>query len=439
MAPVPILPHTVALVLQYIAPPSQLDQPLPKHLISRLLLNRHEFLGIYPTNPPEYLCWSADGRDAAIDALEHIQKPEVDAAPPDYPVQYEIDEENVSAYVRMPGSDLRLTFVWDDEDGWTFHDIRLAGFPPRSTPSLQEALSRAAEPEPVVSSQTSYSFLSAQHRRSSGPANHSSGTDHEDDGSYWDAYGAQSDDENGTRSRGGRSTKSGADGTEDAYWASYSSIHGTADSTIPSPLPAHRRQQVYGAHAHGYDPSSDPYTQDVQAANGPGRVAIPRSAFPGKGYVEGEPPSPHTLSNLLSSIPDDLVGSRRAVPVWTPSPQSRSSEAPKTPSDPVGASVASESISSGASTPPTNPPMAEAGGVSLAYDRADGDFDFNAGSVDIVSARVSGVKESEADVALKHSIAGLYRLWKGGRSPGAGLYEDDSAVFLRLVREAVTD
>jgi hypothetical protein len=92
------------------------------------------------------------------------------------------------------------------------------------------------------------------------------------------------------------------------------------------------------------------------------------------------------------------------------------------------------------STPPTVPAMAEAGGVSLAYDRADGDFDLSAGMADVVlPVKTNGIKESDADGALKHSIAGLYKLWRGGRPRGAALYEDDSAAFLRLVREAMRD
>jgi hypothetical protein len=233
MPPAPIQPHAVALVLQYIVPPSELDQPLPRHLLSRLLLSRHDFLGIPPTNPPEYLSWAPDGRHAAIAALERLPRPAEDAPPPAYPAQYEADDENAYAFVRIPDAGLRLTFLWDDEDGWTFHDVQLAAFPPTSTPRLDDALRRAAEPAPapaLAPDRAASHGFEAERRHSFGPA----GSDHGDDGSYWDAYGAQDDDDDGPgrRSRGAHSAHS--DGNEDAYWASYSSIQGEPRGSRPT-------------------------------------------------------------------------------------------------------------------------------------------------------------------------------------------------------------
>lgn len=179
---------------------------------------------------------------------------------------------------------------------------------------------------------------------------------------------------------------------------------GTADSTIPSPVPPHRRQPNLNPDGTIHDPNIDVAGE---------HILIPRSALPPKPYVEGEPPSPHTLSHLLSEIP------RR----------------------PSGLSSGQDS---GASTPPTAPTNPETG-IAAYYERADGDYDIGVVTSPLKingvngKATLSNAFADAADIALQQSIGGLYRLWVANRRGDAtGLY-DDREVFLQKVRDVVQD
>ncbi|KAG6879281.1 hypothetical protein C0992_003885 [Termitomyces sp. T32_za158] len=181
------LPQTlVALVLEYIAPTSLLA-PLPAHLVSPLLAQRHRFLHISPDQPAEYLAWPSDhqpdAQQTAIDLLQSLHTP---LHHPVYTVRYTSDAESSFAHVpistpKPPG--LRLVFQWD-QDAWKFHNLALMPFPPDTHDSVHDVLSRPSDSD-----------------------------------SYWDAY-AHSDDQE--------------DVTEDAYWAQYSTVYGPSHSFSPS-------------------------------------------------------------------------------------------------------------------------------------------------------------------------------------------------------------
>ena len=220
MSPTPLENSTVHLTLQYISPPSQLDRPLPPHLLSKSLLQRHHFLDISHENPSDYLCWPSDSSAKAVDLLEsrpssHDDEPQL------YPIHYASDAENTYAHVVLPpaGSDgeaARLVFQWDN-NGWKFHNTALMPFPPASAASLRDVL---VAHEPVAASNTS-SHIS--------PQSNSHGFGHgaddgSDDDDYWNAYGADDDDSN--QPRQSHPAKEETDDGEDAYWAQYSSVHG---------------------------------------------------------------------------------------------------------------------------------------------------------------------------------------------------------------------
>ncbi|KAK7694625.1 hypothetical protein QCA50_001812 [Cerrena zonata] len=228
MSPTPISPSTVQVTLQYISPPSQLDQPLPPYLLSKSLLQRHHFLSIAPDDPQEYLCWPTSREQApkAIELLDAIPVPASDDAPRNFPVHYSFDGEYIYAHADVshdnaPGA--RLVFQWDEDDGWKYHDAGVMPFPPNSQASLLDAL----ENKPSVFQPTAPNPLAVDSFNS-------------DDDDYWNAYGSQ--DALDESEKDPISLHSDAVGTEDAYWAQYASVHGTADSTRPSPLPVHRRK-----------------------------------------------------------------------------------------------------------------------------------------------------------------------------------------------------
>lgn len=219
MSPTPISPNTIRIALQYILPPSQLDQPLPPYLLSKSLLQRHHFLNISPEDPCEYLCWpsSLDG-SKAIDLLE-LTKPLDDDTPLECPIQYSSDDEYTYAHAHLVSADepgVRLVFQWDEFDGWKYHDAKLMPFPPQSYPSLVHVTSPSSLPTayaPPQSSQKDIYGLATNHGSS-------------DDDDYWNAYGAQDIDLSPTGQHLSLSHRESGGDSEDAYWARYSSVHG---------------------------------------------------------------------------------------------------------------------------------------------------------------------------------------------------------------------
>lgn len=199
MSSKPIQPHTVDLILQYITPSNL--QPLPSHLISKPLLQRHHFLEITPENPKEYLCWPSDTHEDLIYLLE--SRP-VEESRPAYDCRYSFDGDFIYAHVNIDRG-VRLIFLWDGSDEtWRFHDLNAMPFPVEAKGSPQQLSEPEHKPSLVISLDS---------------PTHENG----DDDDYWDAYGTDHDEPNGVS----HSMKSATEpSTEDAYWAQYNSVHG---------------------------------------------------------------------------------------------------------------------------------------------------------------------------------------------------------------------
>lgn len=207
MTPNPISPFTINIILQYILPPSQLSQPLPTHLTSASLIKRHHFLQISPNDPLQYLCWPSPNRERSIELLENMSTWHNGNGKEEYDARYTSDVEFTFAHVCLE-ENLRIIFQWDAEDGWKYHDTNLMPFPSGSRESLQEVMAEAVAKASQVQNPS---------RRLS------DGASENDDDEYWNAYGAQGDDE---IHREQEAQPSAAEGGEDAYWAQYASIQG---------------------------------------------------------------------------------------------------------------------------------------------------------------------------------------------------------------------
>ncbi|KAI0033141.1 hypothetical protein K488DRAFT_85149 [Vararia minispora EC-137] len=301
MAPSRILPYHVQLILQYIVPPSELENPIPSHLLSRTLLQRHVFLEIQPADP-SYLTWDAASRDRAVALLETVHKP-FDGLENHLDVAYLADGESTFAHVhlRCLGADgLRAIFEWEESDSsWRFHDIGLMPFPPTTHSTLDGALS-------------SIGMLEVSPDYPDSPRSPSAEAD---DDTYWNSYGAPDGEDTEPILHATSADKATPDNEEDAYWAQYSSVQGavnycrsrrllemlplmsagTADSTIPTP-PHHRlvRKLVPAPE----EPLPIPAATMIRPRNGP-----------------REPPSPATLAQRLGQL--DL-GSWTIRPVSAP-------------------------------------------------------------------------------------------------------------------------
>lgn len=201
----PIPPYLIHTVFQYILPPSL---PLPPHLLSRPLTERHHFLSISPADPISYLCWPSSDAAEVVEALERSVS---DMLAPEHEVRYTVpDEETVLAHVRPDShSPLQIVFAWDAETAaWKYHDTRMLPFPKASLPSLdaRPKLESALEWPPIID----------QHRSGSS----SSAAD-----DYWAGYDSSGSSPGTSALHLTAPTDEDAK-AEAAYWASYAAVHG---------------------------------------------------------------------------------------------------------------------------------------------------------------------------------------------------------------------
>lgn len=262
---------------------------------------------------------------------------------------------------------VRMLFEWDDEDGWKYHDSQLMPFPSTSRSVLEPASSTVElERRPAVTR----GFL-------------------DDEDHYWNAYSAPLIESISALAPRSAFKDGFADGTEDAYWAQYSSVQGSADSTVPSPLPNHRKLQTA---------PSTYYTQQDEAilipADSIHSLPLPDSTYT---PTSNEPPSafdrdtPSPLSTLDDS---DLV---------TPASGNPGQDAHVASSVKVNLNDLSYS-----------------NGRHAGNEQGDEDGDQFA---------------VEEDKAVTESIKGIYYLWRARKWNQPD--EESSDAFLRIVRAAV--
>ncbi|KAF8843943.1 hypothetical protein BDN67DRAFT_944151 [Paxillus ammoniavirescens] len=394
----PIQPHTVKLVIQYISP--QITEALPPHLISTPLRQRHHYLQISPDNVVEYLCWPSPNNARIIELLDHSIAGSDEDQTDSYPTRYTSDAESTFAHVQIFSKEegLRMLFQWDEADGWKYHDLQLMPFPASSFLTLQEAVFSNSAPEAELDR----------------PSHIVAGVDHDnniDDDPYWDAYGAVGDGLSSPLPPRSATASESIEG-EDAYWAQYAAVQGSADSTIPSPLPNNRklRPATSDEHEAGFPfPSqSNPITIPVDAIHS--RPTVSKLG----------PPSPNTLAHLLS-----IISPRSDV--YPPVSDEPHSTEPSSAFSPEISSPGMTVADSVLSTPPSSNEDQVAMFVSPVAVKLNG--------VPLSNARHTVVDDKE-DRALTDSIKGLYYLWKAGRRKQAN--DKGSDAFLRIVQAAIT-
>ena len=196
---IPLSAATVHIVLYHLCP---LSGPLPPHIISTPLRQRHHFLALSPDSPVDYLAWPSPNQSHAVNLLQSLTLPSHDLI---FPVQYVADPENVSAYVRIT-ADIRLVFLWDvTGESWQYHNVTLMPFPTNSYASLTDAMALRSPDD----------FLPEQH-----PTNNVADED-DDDLSYWDSYG-----QGEVSHHISKTSLVPEPSSEDAYWAQYLTIQG---------------------------------------------------------------------------------------------------------------------------------------------------------------------------------------------------------------------
>jgi hypothetical protein len=223
-SPPPLPNHTVVLVLDYLHP--ALSLPLPSHLLSTSLTQRHHFLNLGPDDPQAYLSWPSSTTTvdnntpgtSTLDVLAALPPRGDDGGVLPYPIRYTADGETAYAHVLAEAPSLhktlRLVFQWDGSDAWKYHDMSIASLPPSDFGTPSEAMAAATA---AVSASTPLPSPSPFDRR--GP---SDGGDNDD---YWDSYGGGDEDHDREHARPTFSRDGSTQG-EDAYWAQYNSVHG---------------------------------------------------------------------------------------------------------------------------------------------------------------------------------------------------------------------
>ncbi|KAL7285296.1 hypothetical protein ACG7TL_000391 [Trametes sanguinea] len=442
MAPTPLPLNVLHVLLQYISPPSQLTQPLPPHLLSKPLLQRHHFLRLTPDQPDEYLCWpsSPERKAHIIDLLESRPRSVDDDEPTAYPIQYSFDGEDFYAHVDLSeygGDGPRVILQWDESGEWKYHNIDLMPFPPGSRSALEDILVPPAPPK--LDAQTTFSAATYSSRYENELPQ-----DDSDDDDYWNAYGSTDIGDSHYSSAAQASAKDAAS-SEDAYWAQYASVQGTADSTIPSPIPQGRRKPLPISLDSEGDvtspvplpvpvrvPSEDTYAEPLPIA--PSMMPRPRS------NSRWDPASPTALAKLLASItpresaspspaPDATfdIDEESSSPTIGGSDDSELSSSPGLGLSGVGTAVAAAIIAE-------NEAMAQAraGPSALLMGTSGVDGPVGLGLQD-------GSDEDEAD--LRAALEGVWKMWRKSRRAAAGpsLRDDNGAkeAFLRTARLVV--
>ncbi|THH15983.1 hypothetical protein EW146_g4589 [Bondarzewia mesenterica] len=438
MLPSPILPHSVNLILQYIAPPSQLN-PIPPHLLSRSLLQRHHFLNITPDDPATYLCWASSKRDKTIELLELLPNHLDDHSSSEFQVQYASDVEHTYAHVHVsPSSDveaLRLVFQWDPSDSnWKYHDANLMPFPPTSHVSLDEAL--APQGSPDARSHHNPNLEEGMHSES-------------DDDDYWNSYGGHDDQgEPEPHERRAAYSKSGSEAGEEAYWAQYASVQGSADSTMPSPVVKSKRKlHPAPEFAHDSGPPSHQVPTDEPLPI-PYTIIHPRAP-----YTHDAPPSPGTLARRLTALSprgsqppsmptsrpdsafDDMIANGDAELIAADE-EDGDEEDSETPSPPQEFSSHANGKDSEGKLEDNilSPRPVKTGGISFLQKLA----------TKVDEAETEGDLDGEDVEGVKEAIKGVYRLWAASQRrkrsvSGQSNGSVGGSQFLRIVREVIEE
>ena len=426
MNPSNVEQHNVDYILQFISPPSNL-QPIPVHDLSRAMMQRHHFLGISSDTPHEYLSWpSNDDGKAGKEAIDLLEQYYTYAHHHPYRTAYTSDGDYTYGHVALSCSGLskgiRLVFQWDfSTETWKFHDLKTMPFPvgAKSSPQAVSPFSTQVMSTPILVT---------------GGGSPSSDDDNGDD-AYWNAYG------NDQQSYGRPTSASIKEpGSEDAYWAQYSAIQGwwlfpakcrasliskpnyvfnitgTADSTVPSPLPQDGVKKRPQFHLEDDPNPNDPYHQDTDLLNIPQTMIYP-----------GREPSPEQLAHLLSGLLEEEQSFRTPPTLDIPSSADRDL-------DESTISIASDLIATSPRSGHSRTPS-DAGSTSSRSSRKSlkvkiptlerrGE-DFYVQKVDI---------DQKPDQALTDAIKGIYRLWKAERGD-----EIDKYQFLKVVQNAIED
>lgn len=432
----PLAPHTISLVLQYLLPPSE----LPTHLVAPSLLQRHHFLSITPSDPAAYFCWPHPNADPekAIAALDQLATQDHEQLVQSADVRYQpaTESDAVRALVWL-GNRVQLVFVWEEDQdgaGWRYLDAGMyitinstmrsfsssapglyADYRPlpqncsstlTPTPALQVTPApQEQESEPSAGGSYSSSGLLSTYSSVSTPAS--------DD--YWAGYDSGSSPHSPRMPS--RTLDASTADEEDAYWASYGTVHGSGDSTVPSPMPAKSKPlDAWGREELPWDEHAELDAQAWDADSAPrhglGVTILSNSRPP-------TPPSMPTHTLTLSTQAPTLPGLDHRN--WTSPPSSLSAPFSAL-SEPDDAPLDEEHVPEAESPAPGPDASLPAPVLESAP-----------------AAETTKTIPNPADAGLTGAVKGMYAIWLASRTDTGAAPEESRRAFMALVDGALAD
>ncbi|KDN36033.1 hypothetical protein RSAG8_11119, partial [Rhizoctonia solani AG-8 WAC10335] len=389
MSPTPLASYTISLALQYLLPPSE----LPTHLISRSLLQRHHFLSISPSDTAAYLCWPHPDADSekSVAALEHLATQDHEQLVKTAEIRYQPQASSSDAAQARVwlGNAVQLAFIWEEDQdgaGWRYFDADHRPLPPNCSSTLTPAL-QVTPPEQGQEQDVS--------------------TD-----DYWAGY------DSGSSPHSPRipERELTAD-DEDAYWASYGAVHGSADSTVPSPVPQKKRLDAWGREElpwEGHAGLDAPTwgADEAGSRHGLGVTILSNS----------RPPTPPTMPTRTLVLATQAHQPQQIAPLpdlnhrnWTSPPSSLSAPFSAL-SEPDDAPLDEE--------PKNEPEDSWEGGDS-------------APAIAAQAPLTSTEMPSVVDTGLSNAIKGMYAMWLTSRQDAGS--EESRQAFMGLVKDALVD
>ncbi|KAJ1311193.1 hypothetical protein OPQ81_009694 [Rhizoctonia solani] len=389
MNPTPLASHTISLALQYLLPPSE----LPTHLISRPLLQRHHFLNISPSDTAAYLCWPHSDADPekSVTALEQLATQDHEWLVRTSDIRYQpqaSSSDAVQARVWLANT-VQLVFVWEEDQdgaGWRYFDTDHRPLPSNCSSTLTPTF-QVTRPEEDREQEVSA-----------------------DD--YWAGY------DSGSSPRSPRILERELNvDDEDAYWASYGAVHGSADSTIPSPAPQKKRLDAWGREELPWEEHAELDARAWDADETTSRHGLGVTIL-----SNSQPPTPPTMPTRSLVVSTQTHHPQQIAPLpdlnhrnWTSPPSSLSAPF----------SALSEPDDAPLDEDPNNEP--EGSRVECGKDTAP-----------VADARASPALSkvsSAADTGLSSAIKGMYAMWLTTRQDINS--EESRQAFIELVRGAL--
>ncbi|KDN36032.1 hypothetical protein RSAG8_11118, partial [Rhizoctonia solani AG-8 WAC10335] len=212
---------------------------------------------------------------------------------------------------------------------------------------------------------------------------------------------------------------------EDAYWASYGVVHGSADSTVPSPVPQKKRLDAWGREELPWEGHAELDASTWGAGEAGSRHGLGVTIL-----SNSRPPTPPTMPTRTLVLATQAHQPQQIAPLpdlnhrnWTSPPSSLSApfSALSEPDDaPLDEEPKNEPEDSGEDSGDPSPAITTQAPLT---------------STEVPSA--VGTGPSAVGTGLSNAIKGMYAMWLTSRQDAGS--EENRQAFMGLVKDALVD